>query len=159
MIKTKLAVTRLDAHIQKLAAECSQKTLAIWASDCAKRVLPNFEEKYPGDDRPRQAIAIASAWAQGKAKMMEGRLASVAAHAAARTAASDPAVCAAARSAGQTAGTCHAKMHAVAAGRYAISSLRDQLGLSDNDEILIREREWQLARLLEIGAKESETKL
>jgi hypothetical protein len=157
MIKTKLAVTRLDAHIQKLAAECSQKTLAIWASDCAKRVLTNFEEKYPGDDRPRQALVTALAWTQGKAKMMEGRLASVAAHAAARMAALDPAACAAARSAGQTAGTCHAKMHAIAAGIYAISSLRDRLGLSDNDEILIREREWQLARLLEIASGENET--
>jgi hypothetical protein len=157
MVKTKLAVTKLDGHIQKLAAACTKKTLALWASDCALRVLPNFEEKHPDDGRPRLAAKAARAWANGEIKMMDGRLASVGAHAAAREAANDPAACAAARSAGQAAGTCHAKMHAVAAGRYAISSLRDRLGLADGDAVLVREREWQLARLLEIDGEENET--
>ncbi len=157
MIKTKLAVTKLDAHIQKLAAACTQKTLALWASDCANRVLSNFEEKHPKDDRPRKAAEAARAWANGEITMMDGRLASVGAHAAAREAATDLAACAAARSAGQAAGTCHAKMHAVAAGRYAISSLRDRLGLTDEDAVLIREREWQLARLLEIDGEGNES--
>lgn len=156
MIKTKLAVTELDGHIQKLAASCTKRTLALWASDCAIRVLPYYQANHPDDSRPRKAVEAAQAWAKGEIRMMDGRLASIASHAAARLA-TDPSACAAARSAGQAAGTCHAKMHAVAAGRYAISSLRDHLGLSDGDAVLLREREWQLARLLEIAAEENET--
>ena len=33
-----------------------QKSLALWAADCAEHVLQYFEEKYPKDDRPRKAI-------------------------------------------------------------------------------------------------------
>ena len=37
-------------------AEQDHRALALWAADCAERVLPYFEELYPGDDRPRKAI-------------------------------------------------------------------------------------------------------
>jgi len=33
-----------------------QKMLALWAADCAERVLPLFEKEYPKDPRPRKAI-------------------------------------------------------------------------------------------------------
>ena len=31
-------------------------SLVLWAADCAERVLPYFEENYPKDNRPRNAI-------------------------------------------------------------------------------------------------------
>lgn len=37
------------------------------AADCAERVLPIFERAYPNDDRPRRAIAVARAVADGAA--------------------------------------------------------------------------------------------
>jgi hypothetical protein len=43
-----------------------QIALAIWATDCAERVLPHFEKKYPKDNRPRKAIEAGRAWAHGE---------------------------------------------------------------------------------------------
>ena len=36
--------------------------LVTFAADCAERVLPIFEARYPEDLRPRQAIEAARAW-------------------------------------------------------------------------------------------------
>jgi hypothetical protein len=91
----------------------------LWAADCAERVLPFFEERYPDDDRPRKAIGSLRIWAQrGEVSMREVRATSLAAHAAAR-AARDPAARAAARAAGQAAATAHVQTHAEGAARYA----------------------------------------
>jgi hypothetical protein len=41
------------------------RSLVLWATDCAEHVLPSFEEKYPRDHRPRNAIearACLGAW-------------------------------------------------------------------------------------------------
>lgn len=43
-----------------------QRSLALWAADCAEHVLPFFEEKHPQDDRPRKAIEAGRAWVRGK---------------------------------------------------------------------------------------------
>ena len=77
-----------------------QRTLALWAADCAERVLPYFEDKHPNDNRPRNAIATVRAWARGEIpfSMKLIRTASLNSHAAAR-AAVDPAAIAAARAA------------------------------------------------------------
>lgn len=78
-----------------------QKLLAIWAADCAEKVLPFFEKAYPRDKRPRQAIKAGRDWVRTAAfKMADIRGASLAAHAAAREAKENKAACFAARAAG-----------------------------------------------------------
>jgi pimeloyl-ACP methyl ester carboxylesterase len=42
-----------------------RRLLALWAADCAERVLPLFEAKAPSDTRPREAIAGIRAFAHG----------------------------------------------------------------------------------------------
>ena len=42
-------------------------TSLFFACDCAEHVLPYFEEKYPEDKRPRQAIESARRFANGEA--------------------------------------------------------------------------------------------
>lgn len=37
----------------------------LFAADCAERVLPSFEARYPSDDRPRRAIDAARGFANG----------------------------------------------------------------------------------------------
>ncbi len=73
--------------------EEDHRTLALWAADCAERVLPYFEEKRPEDDRPRKAIEAARAWARGEIKVGEARTAAFAvkavAHASTDTAAEE----------------------------------------------------------------------
>ncbi|OGH56422.1 MAG: hypothetical protein A3G34_01780 [Candidatus Lindowbacteria bacterium RIFCSPLOWO2_12_FULL_62_27] len=116
-----------------------QRTLALWAADCAERVLPYFEDKHPNDNRPRNAIATVRAWARGEIpfSMKLIRTASLNSHAAAR-AAVDPAAIAAARAAGQAVATAHVAGHARAAAAYAIKALGSA---SANERI------WQRRRL------------
>jgi hypothetical protein len=43
----------------------SERVLRLFAADCAERVLPLFESQYPEDNRPRELIAAARAFANG----------------------------------------------------------------------------------------------
>jgi hypothetical protein len=100
MKKTKIVKTGMDPAIEERAGNADHKTLATWAADCAERVLPNFEAKYPGDTRPRDAISALRAWIRtGEFHMSEVRKASLAAHAAARSVEEDDAARSAARAA------------------------------------------------------------
>ena len=101
--------------------EQDHRALALWAADCAERVLPCFEAKYPRDDRPRKAVEAARAWARGEMAVSEARAAAFAAHAAARDA-EDPAARAAARAAGHAAATAHVAGHARHASAYAATA-------------------------------------
>lgn len=92
--------------------------LAVWAADCAERVLPLFQALAPSDARPRHAIDGLRAFARGEARIGELRALSASAHAAARQV-DDPAAMAAARAAGQAAGTAHMAAHARGAAAYA----------------------------------------
>jgi hypothetical protein len=87
------------------------KTIVTLAFNRAARVLPLFEQKYPRDKRPRQAIAAGRAWLKGPLPVGAVRTAAFAAHAAARSA-KNTAAKAAARAAGQAASTVHVIGHA-----------------------------------------------
>ena len=131
--------------LTQLIKQQSQKTLAIWAGDCAKHVLPYFTRKFPKDPRPQQAINALQAWIKGKMKVGEVRKVAFAAHAAAREARYDPQACAAARAAGQAASTAHVAGHAIHAASYAAKAAKN----------LDKERDWQYQHLLELIKKNS----
>ncbi|MHA4835741.1 putative immunity protein [Sphingopyxis sp. MSC1_008] len=111
--------------------------LALWAADCAERVLANFGD---ADLRPRAAIDAARKWTNGTLAMAEARKLAFAAHAAAREA-GNPAAIAAARAAGHAAATPHVAGHARHAAGYALKSAQ----LAGQD--VASEREWQLAHM------------
>ncbi len=104
------------------------RSLVLWAADCAEHVLPYFEEKYPKDDRPRNAIEAGRAWARGEIAMSEARAAALAAHAAA---------------------TAHVAGHAAHAATYAVSAARspDATVPTDSAAATAKERDWQYRRL------------
>ena len=105
----------------KKYTKTDQRLLAIWAADCAKRVLPYFEKVYPKDDRPRKAIKACRKWVRtGVFSMAEIRHASLSAHAAARKAKKNDTACFSARSAGQAVATAHVPQHAFGAAYYAL---------------------------------------
>ena len=110
--------------------------LALWAAECAKHVLSRFEDNYPEDFRPRNAIEATRAWVQGRLKVSEARRFALAAHAAACEAV-EPESVAAARSAGHAAATTHVVDHAKHAASYAIKA-------SANPK---SEQKWQQKRL------------
>lgn len=108
------------------------KALVLWAADCAEHVLPSFEETYPTDTRPREAIDAGRAWVRGEIALSAARDAAFAAHAAARDA-EQPASRAAARAAGHAAATAHVAGHAAHAATYALTATATPA----------KERDWQ----------------
>ena len=71
-----------DALWALRAVKGHDKELRLFACQCARRVLPIFEEKYPEDDRPRKAIKAAEAFALGRIDKAELEKAAYAAYAA-----------------------------------------------------------------------------
>lgn len=92
----------------KLTKECDKKTPAIWAANVAERVLPQFEEKYPNDKRPRIALETLREWIKtGEFHMAVIRKASLNAHAAAREVEENSAARFTARACGQAVAVAH----------------------------------------------------
>jgi len=123
------------------------KQLAIWAADCAERVLHFFEAQFPTDDRPHKALETGREWVStGEFKMATIRGASLSAHAAARGAQENSAARFAARAAGQAVAVAHVAQHAYGAALYALKAIAasDQLNAEklDAEEYL-----WQTNHL------------
>lgn len=150
MKKPKLVRVDLDLSVTELVSKTDHRTLGTWAADCAERVLPYFEEKYPEDNRPRKAIETLRTWVKtGAFKMADIRGASLAAHAAAREVKEDDdAARSAARAAGQAVATAHVPTHAIAAAVYAATVIRDATGSIGATNM---ERAWQYRHLLEMN--------
>ena len=73
---------RLDWAEWLVSHMVTHKQAVSWAVECAESVLPIFEAKHPGDDRPRKAIQAAKDWIAGKITATQARAASDAADAA-----------------------------------------------------------------------------
>lgn len=100
--------------------DADHRLLAVWAAECAARVLPLFEAAKPGDARPRHAIEQARAWARGEVTMSQARTAAGHAMAAARDLKGAPRF--AAYAAGQAAAVAHVAAHELGAAAYAIKA-------------------------------------
>jgi hypothetical protein len=152
MARSRFSLARKDEPMVELVARTDHKTLAVWAIDCVERVLPCFEERYPADHRPRQAIEALRAWIDtGVFSMAIIRQASLASHAAAREVGEDSAARSAARAAGQAVATAHVSTHALGAANYALQAVHRAASAADADAAVARERDWQVQRLLELG--------
>lgn len=152
MKKSKFSLAQHKNHFVELVKKTDHKTLAVWAIDCAERVMPYFEEKYPEDHRPRQAIETLQAWINtGMFKMAVIRKASLTSHAAAREVGEDNAARSVARAAGQAVATAHVRTHSIGAAIYALQAIHRATNSSDADAAVAKERDWQYQRLLELG--------
>jgi hypothetical protein len=144
-----------DERIVELVSKTSRKTLAVWAIDCAGRVLPYFDEKYPQDLRPRKAIETLQTWLNtGVFNMAVIRKASLDAHAAAREVGEDNAARSAARAAGQAVATAHVPSHSIGAAVYALQAVYRAANSSDADAAVAKERDWQYRHLFELSIHE-----
>ena len=150
-MKSKFLLTHKDEELLTLIEHTDQRTLAVWAIDCAERVLPYFEEAYPEDRRPRQALETLQAWIDtGIFKMSLIRRASLASHAAARDVGEDNAARSAARAAGQAVATAHVPRHAYGPAVYAQQAMHRATNSADADAAVAIERAWQYQGLLEL---------
>src|SRR3990172_13054201 len=152
MGRAKFSLVQHKGEFVELVEKTDHKTLAVWAMDCAERVLPYFEEKYPEDHRPRNAIDALQAWINtGVFKMADIRKASLASHAAAREVGEENAARSAARAAGQAVATAHVPTHSIGAANYALKAIHRASSCSDADAAVAKERDWQYQHLLELG--------
>jgi len=153
MKKTKFSLTTYkDEATVALVNKTDQKTLAVWAIDCVERVMPYFEETYPQDHRPRQALETLKTWIETGVFQMETiRRASLASHAAAREVGEEIAPRSAAHAAGQAVATAHVPLHALGAANYALQAIHRATDSSDVDAAVAKERAWQLQHLLNLG--------
>ncbi|HEU0294617.1 MAG TPA: hypothetical protein VFR47_17890 [Anaerolineales bacterium] len=152
MKKSKFSLAKHKGVFLELVKKTDHKTLAVWAIDCAERVLPYFEGEFPEDHRPRQAIETLQVWIHtGEFKMAVIRRASLASHAAARDVGEDNAARSAARAAGQAVATAHVPTHSIGAAIYALQAIHRATDASDADAAIGKERAWQYQHLAELA--------
>jgi len=147
----KLLVTRESACLQpmlSLIEEQNHRTLVLWSLDCARHVLPIFEERYPSDGRPGQAIVAAEKWARGEIKMPEAKKAAHAAHNSATAVEFDLAACASARAMGHAVGSVHVETHAIGVVMYGITAFVYSAKAESAENVISRECKWFYDRLV-----------
>ena len=150
--KSKFSITHKDSEMLELIKNTDHKTLAIWAKDCAKRVMPYFNRKYPEDHRPKLAIEALQAWIDtGEFKMVVIRKASLDSHTAAREVGEDNAARSAARAAGQAVATAHVPRHSYGSAIYAQQAIYRATNSSKASSATAKERDWQYQHLLKLG--------
>ena len=125
-------------------SEADRRVVALWAADCAERVLSVFESEALDDDRPRDAIARARAYGRGELDTAQEIARRFVAGRAARDV-EGPAAVAAARSAAQASAVAHMGAHALGAAAYAAKAAG--LAAPGNPDALDDEVHWQLAHM------------
>lgn len=148
----KLVLTRSSHEIEgirRLIEMQKHRTLVQWALDCAPKILAIFEQTYPNDPRPRNALNAANAWAHGEILMPEAKRAALASHNAASEVSKDnPAACAAARAMGHVVGTIHVETHALGLVFYGITAIIRKNPAVDEKSLIEEELKWFFDRLL-----------
>jgi len=125
-------------------SEAERRLVALWAADCAERVLPIFQADVPDDDRVRDGIERTRAFGRGELGTAgEIRRRFEVGRAAKGT--TTPAAAAAARSAGQASGVAHMGAHALGAAAYAAKAVA--LSAEDSEAARRAEVAWQLGHL------------
>ena len=147
----KLLVNRDSACLQpikKLVEKQKRRVLVKWAIECAEDILPIFENKFPKDNRPREALEAAKAWASGKIKIPVAKKAAHAAHNAATEAGDDnPAARAAARTMGHVIGTIHVETHAMGVVMYGITAFVYANNQENTEKVVTEKCDWFYDRL------------
>ncbi|WP_080057811.1 putative immunity protein [Spirosoma aerolatum] len=125
--------------------DSNHQLLALWAAACAEHVLHLFEQVNPEDERPRQAIELTRAWANGEITMKQAHNAAFAANAAAKG--MPDAARFAALAAGQAVAVAHVAAHELGAAAYAIRAIRESVDKNEKDRIGQAECQWQRDQL------------
>ena len=152
-------ITKPDPEMRELIEKTDKKILAIWAIECAERVMHLFKEWNSRDTRPEAALETLRQWIRtGIFNMSAIRKASLDSHAAAREVGEDKlslafqasAARSAARACGQAVATAHVKAHAYGAAIYAQQAIFRKSNSIEKVEI---ERDFQFKKLLILTQK------
>lgn len=123
--KNKILFTRDSQCLQeliKLIEQQNHRTLVMWALDCGRNTLVQFESKYPDEQRPRTALELCESWSKGKIKMPAAKRAILASHAVAKEI-SDEVYGALAHAIGHAGATVHVETHALGLPIYELTAI------------------------------------
>jgi hypothetical protein len=114
--------SRCLQELIKLIQLQSHRTLVMWALDCAKQPLEQFEAKYPDERRPRTCLELCEAWARGKIKMPMAKQAILDSHAVAKEI-DDSEYGALCHAVGHAGATVHVETHALGLPMYELTAI------------------------------------
>ena len=133
-------------NLTTLFREQSHRTMVLWALDLAAESVAKLEEKYPDENRPREALEAAWAWAAGKIKMRLAQRKILDCHAFAKESDSreDIALC---HAVGQACAVVHTVGHAIGYPIYDLSAIIYRLGIDNCREAVERRKQEYIAKL------------
>ena len=116
-----------------LIEQQKHRTLVMWALDCAKVPLAQFEEKYPLELRPRRALNLCEDWSRGIIKMPAAKRAILDAHAVAKVIDNSVygALC---HAIGHAGATVHVETHALGLPFYELTAIVLKFGKDEYQE-------------------------
>lgn len=120
----KILFTRESQCLQdliKLIQLQNHRTLVMWALDCAKVPLKQFEAKYSGECRPRICLELCEDWARGKIKMPIAKQSILDSHAVAKEI-NDSEYGALCHAIGHAGATVHVETHALGLPFYELTA-------------------------------------
>ncbi len=145
--KSKIKITDnldLRAEIDSLFESTTQATLAKWAIECAKHVLPLANSEDIDITDIQEGMLTSQLWQDSKASVNAVRKAGFKIHAVARQCQIEIARTVF-RAVGHAVAVGHMTEHAMVCSDYAIKSI--QLAFPNDSEMITIERQWQLDSL------------
>ena len=124
--------------LRELIDTQSKNTIRKWCLEYAEtKILPIFEKHCPGDDRPRNAVAAAHDYLDGKVKFPVVKdIILNQCHQAARELDANPVAQAAARGVGQGSAVVHTLTHSLGLFFYAAAAVAyDRVGFEASEEV------------------------
>lgn len=124
----------------------NHKVMTLWAFDFAAESVKKLEEKYPKEQRPREALAAAQDWAAGKIKMRWAQRKILDCHAFAKEIdpKEDIAIC---HAIGQACAVVHTAGHAIGYPIYDLTAIIYRLGIENCVENIEKRKRDYIDRL------------
>lgn len=112
------------ATLARLIETQSKPTLIRWGTGYAEaHILPVYENAYPEDPRPRDALTNAVGWLEGRVRFVDAKETNNGAHTAATEAEGNPAAQSAARACAHASLTIHVAAHCLGIAFYGAAAL------------------------------------
>lgn len=148
--KNKILFSRDSQCLQdliKLIQLQNHRTIVMWALDCAKIPLKQFEAEYPDEHRPRTCLELCEDWARGKVKMPIAKKAILDSHAVAKEI-NDSEYGALCHAIGHAGATVHVETHALGLSFYELTAIVLKYGKDNFSKPVMEKIDYYYDRLL-----------
>ena len=134
-------------ELMKLIQLQNHRAIVMWALDCAKLPLQQFEAKYPDERRPRTCLELCEDWARGKIKMPLAKQAILDSHAVTKNI-NDSEYGALCHAIGHAGATVHVETHALGLPIYELTAIVLKYGKDDFPKPVNERIDYYYNRLL-----------